>query len=340
MYTRLAILVIAFSILSGCVDNSDIFEFEFETMGTVAGGIAYSYPDAGQLVEATFDSVNTTLSSWTDDSELGALNLASVDQKIIISSWLNNCLTVSEEIHRNSGGAFDPTAGPLMRLWGFYRRQGHLPSETEIDSCLALLGGYEHNQNSVTKTHAETKFDFGGIAKGFAVDRAVANLKAEGMKNGLIDLGGNIYCLGSPKDRNYWSVGIKDPLNKNRIVARVEMSNKAIATSGAYERFVEIDGVRYGHIMNPVTGKPATGLLSATVIADSGIIADGLSTALFVLGPEKARELLKNYYQEVEAILIIQDKEKARILVTPGLRGDIELLEEYRDRYLISSFSR
>lgn len=337
-----ALAFILAGLLSGCQDPADIHHFDYEVMGTVAKGEIYVRDKSGKqspvhMVQATFDSVNAQLSCWSEASEVGLFNAAPAGSTYAISKWLSTCLRVSESLRDVSGGAFDPTAGPLMHLWGFHRRQGHLPSEAELDSTLALLGGYEHDpsQRTVKKTNDNTRFDLGAIAKGFAVDRAVANLIASGTSSALIDLGGNIFALGRPDGRDTWRLGIRDPLDKDHIVATFSLINQAVATSGSYERFVEIDGRRYGHIMNPATGRPAEGLLSATVICRSAMLADGLSTTLFVLGPDEAVRLLREHYLHVDAVLILpgEGTAKARVLATAGLEGNIRLSPEYRGRY-------
>lgn len=334
--------VLAVTLFLECRRKDDIHTFAFETMGTQASGTVYVWDRTqdrlpGDLVHATYDSIETALSSWRETSEVGRLNAAPADTTIAISPWFSECLRVSEGFNRLSGGAFDPTAEPLMRLWGFYRREGRLPTQAQIDSARALMGRYEHDplRRTVRKLDQGTRFDLGGIAKGYAVDRAVANLIALGISSAMIDLGGNLFCLGLPEGRDAWRVGIRDPLDRDQLFATVGLVNQAVATSGSYERFVEIDGRRYGHIMNPATGRPAEGLLSATVIARSATVADGLSTTLFVLGPEAAAALLRDHYRNVEAVLVLPGtgKVEARVVATPGLRGDLELRAEYRGRY-------
>nr|MBC8426546.1 FAD:protein FMN transferase [bacterium] len=295
-----------------CSDPGDIHRFDYQVMGTRAQGEIYVWDRTARhspvhLVQATFDSVNTRLSSWSDDSEVGRFNAAPVGTTFTVSKWLSTCLRVGEELGKISGGAFDPSAGPLMHLWGFRGRQGRVPATAELDSARALLGGYEHDpfQRQLTKTRAGTQIDLGGVAKGFAVDRAVANLIEFGTSGALIDLGGNVFALGLPDDRDMWRVGIRDPQDPDEIFATFGMVNRAAATSGSYERFVEIDGHRYGHIMNPATGQPAEGLLSVTVVSRSATLTDALSTTLFVLGPERAQSLLHDHYPHVDAILTL-----------------------------------
>jgi len=329
---------------TGCSDSGDIHRFDYQVMGTRAQGEIYVWDRTARhspvhLVQATFDSVNTRLSSWNSDSEVGRFNTAPVGTTFTVSKWLSTCLRVSEELGKISGGAFDPSAGPLMRLWGFRSRHGHIPTAAELDSARALLGGYKHDpfQRKLTKTRAGTQIDLGGVAKGFAVDRAIANLIEFGTSSALLDLGSTVFALGLPDDRDTWRVGIRDPQDPDEIFATFGMVNRAAATSGSYERFVVIDGHRYGHIMNPATGQPAEGLLSVTVISRSATLADALSTTLFVLGPARAQSLLHDHYPHVDAILILPSGEpgRARVIATEGLRDNLRLLPEYQDRYTL-----
>jgi len=333
----------------GCEGPADIHRFSFETMGTIATGTVEVWDKTlkrtpEELVEATFDSVNVQLSSWREDSEVGRLNAAPADTAIAVSEWLALCLQASSALNRASDGAFDATAEPLMRLWGFYRRDGHLPSQAELDSVRALMGHYTYDASmrTVTKHRGDTKFDFGGIAKGFAVDRAVSNLVEFGISAALIDLGGNIFCLGVPDGREAWRLGVRDPRNKAAVLATFSAVHKAMATSGAYERFVEVDGRRYGHIMNPATGRPAEGLLSVTVIGRRATMCDGLSTTLYVSGPDEALRLLRDVYHRYDAVLVLppnEGKGKARVLATAGLKGNLTLTDEAKLGYSLSFLS-
>jgi FAD:protein FMN transferase len=342
----IAVLAAAALALPGldCDDPGDIHSFDYQVMGTRAQGEIYVWDrtvrrSPVQVVQATFDSVNTRLSSWRADSEVGRFNAAAAGSTYAISKWLSTCLRVSEEMQKISDGAFDPSAGPLMDLWGFRTRAGRLPSPAELDSARALLGGYEHDpfQRKLTKTRDGTRLDLGGIAKGFAVDRAVANLIEFGTSSALIDLGGNVFALGLPDDRDAWRVGVRDPLDPDALLASFDMVNRAAATSGAYERFVEIDGRRYGHVMNPATGHPAEGLLSVTVICRSATLADALSTTLFVVGPERARALLHDHYPHVDAVLVLPADESAgaRVIATAGLKNTLLLTPESAGRYVL-----
>ena len=296
--------------------------------------------EAFDQVAAVFDSVNTLMSTWSETSEISRLNRAPADSAFTLSPWMVDCLHMSIRLQQRSGGAFDATAEPLMRLWGFYRREGRLPSPMEIAGARKSMGRFylDDAWGKLTKQADATAFDLGGIAKGFAVNKCEAALRELGFTNALVDLGGNMACLGAPAGKEAWSVGIKDPLRKDQIFAKVELRDESVATSGSYERFVTIDGKQYGHIMNPATGRPAEGLLSATAIHKDAALADGLSTALFVLGPVAAKELLMDAYPNVDAVLVIPGEEGAKptVWITPGLKGRFELLPEYVEEYLLS----
>jgi thiamine biosynthesis lipoprotein len=331
-------------LLVACGDGREVSEWELETMGTVGALRIYHADQASaergmRSVTAVFDSVQAVMSTWDPDSEISGLNGAPAGRSVLLSPWLDDCLSHAEEMRAASGGAFDPTAEPLMRLWGFYRLEGRLPSEAEIDSARALMGDYDHDRGAgvIVKGNAGTSFDLGGIAKGFALDRAGETLAALGIEDALIDLGGNLLCLGAPPGRERWRVGVRDPRKRDRLFARVETAGGAVATSGSYERYVMIDGRRYGHIMNPATGRPAEGLLSVTVLASDATTADGLSTALFVMGLESGRRLLRDSFPDVESVFVAAPEGSGppRVTASRSLEGRFTLLPEIEDEYVV-----
>ncbi len=352
MQKSACLILIMLILATGCAEDHQWSDFYFDTMGTRAHCHLELPPEIqlGQgapLVQAVYDSVTTVFSTWDAGSEMSRLNRAPADSVVHLSPWFDRCLAQADELRGRSRGAFDPTAGPLMRLWGFYRGQGRLPSPAERDSACALVGGWRYvDSGAVVKTDGRVKFDLGAIAKGFAVDRAVERLQAAGVRNGLVDLGGNLYCLGGAQGRHDWRVGVRDPLDRNEHFATVKLSGQAVATSGSYERFVEIDGIRYGHIMNTATGLPATGVLSVSVVAPTAVLADGLSTTLFVLGPHKGglllRDLPPRLQGKVQAIMVLPaaegEGEPVRVLVTPGLMGQVELVPHYQRKFVLEEW--
>ncbi len=341
---RRLIATLLLATLLACAPSEKEHRRDYAVMGTEATCRIISDDrelagEAFDQVDAVFDSVNTIMSTWSPDSEISRLNRAPADSAFTLSPWMVDCLHMSIRLQKRSAGAFDATAEPLMRLWGFYHREGRLPTPMEIAGARKSMGCFYMDDawGKLTKQADATAFDLGGIAKGFAVKMCEAALRELGFTNALVDLGGNMACLGAPPGKEAWSVGIKDPLRKDQIFAKVELRDESVATSGSYERFVEIDGRRYGHIMNPATGQPAEGLLSATAIHQDAALADGLSTALYVLGPVGAKELLNDTFPDVDAVLVIpgEDGEKPTVWITPGLKGRFELLPDYVDNYLL-----
>ncbi|MCL2213733.1 MAG: FAD:protein FMN transferase [Treponema sp.] len=239
-----------------------------------------------------------------------------------------------------SGGAFDPTVGPLVLLWGI-GAEPRVPSREEIDQVLPLVNwrNVELNpeESSVFLARRGMALDLGAIAKGYAADEAAKAAKEAGIKRALIDLGGNIVILGAKTDRSPWRVGIQNPgkdrgeiigflqiteqLSAGRTAERDSGIKKTIVTSGVYERFFEEDGMRYHHLFSPSQGYPAhitepaqNNLLSVTIITDISMDADALSTAVFVLGYDKGISLAENI-PGTEAIFVFEDRS---IIATPG----------------------
>jgi thiamine biosynthesis lipoprotein len=228
-------------------------------------------------------------------------------------------LATALEISKESGGAFDVTVYPLVDLWGFFRGAPAVPALPDIAACLKNVGWRQLKfENGVlTKPNDGVKIDLGAIAKGYAVGEAVKVLKGAGVTSALIDAGGDIFAIGELRGKP-WKVGIRNPRGEG-VIGALDISDLTIVTSGDYERFFEKDGVRYHHILDPATGYPATGLMSVTVICDDAVLADGLSTALFVLGPEKGMALVERL-DGVEAIMVTKDE---KILTSPGLKGSM-----------------
>ncbi|MDR2355796.1 MAG: FAD:protein FMN transferase [Clostridiales Family XIII bacterium] len=306
-----------------------------DLLGTV---ITISVFDAGPsdaaleaLLERCFlaiADVEARMSVNRADSEISAVNGAAGDGPVEVSAELYAILTRAKGIAELSGGAFDPAIGPITALW---KRDGvfaRLPAEDEIRARLPLVD-YEGIElaapNRVSLAARGMALDLGGIAKGYACDRAVAALREGGIEHAVLDFGGNVYVMGTKPDGANWRVGIRLPLmNESGVVCVVEAAEISVVTSGGYERFFEQDGAVYHHLLDPKTGRPAhSGLLSATVLALSSTEADGLSTACFVRGPAEALRLLSE--SGCEGILIDEDR---RIYVTDGIRDAVLLTDE------------
>ena len=197
-----------------------------------------------------------------------------------------------------SEGGFDVTVGPLVKLWGIKRKRKELPAQEEIQDVLKVVGFKKliiDKENRTVKFPEEGfKVDFGGLTKGWAVDKARDYLIQCGVKKGIINLGGNLYCFGTPpKGKLNYTVGIKDPRVPVKLAAKAELLDQSISTSGNYEQFIMIDGKRYTHIISPITGMPVDGVDSVTVVHRSAAFSDMMSTGIFA-GSKNVRTKLKN----------------------------------------------
>eukprot|EP00831_Metopus_contortus_P084193 TRINITY_DN9498_c0_g2_i1.p1 TRINITY_DN9498_c0_g2~~TRINITY_DN9498_c0_g2_i1.p1 ORF type:complete len:384 (-),score=85.71 TRINITY_DN9498_c0_g2_i1:257-1408(-) len=278
-----------------------------------------------------FREVQDICNIFNPESEISKLNRSAFDAPFKCSQLLWNVLQKSREAYDVSGGAFDITAKPLMDLWGFYRKRGeNLPSADEVSAARRLVGlervHFDDDARTVQFTVKGMSFDLGGIAKGYAVDVAAAAVLTTGISRGLINLGGNMYCLPDPPPgkKNY-RIGITNPLNKKTGCGVVEGKDISLATSGNYERYVMIDGVQYTHIMNVKTGIPVRDMLSVTVITDHAVDADFLSTSIFINGPEFAKEVCKRFH-DTQVLIIRRDAEGSPEVIKIGkIWGEITL---------------
>ncbi len=215
------------------------------------------------------------------------------------------------DVSEASGGAFDITVEPLVRLWGFYGDHPAVPEQRQIDSCLKLVG-YRNlivEPGRVTKRNPETMIDLGGIAKGYALGEAARVLRAGGVQSAVIDIGGDVFAIGS-KGREKWRIGVRDPRGDG-VVAVVAAEDLAAVTSGDYERFFfGPDSVRYCHIIDPATGWPARGAASATVLMRDPLTAQGWSKVLFIRGRDALP--LTELAGGIEGLLVTDKREVVR----------------------------
>ena len=220
-----------------------------------------------------------------------------------------------------SSGAFDPTMGKVVSLWGFDRDTPRLPVKKELAKALRTVG-YKRVSVEGVRVRADGPLwlDLGGIAKGYAVDEAVKLLRENKVQSGIVNAGGDLRVFGDRPGRGVWKIGIQDPDDHQGLTGVLIVRRGAVATSGDYERYFEADGKRYHHILDPATGYPAeSGLRSVTVLAPDCLTADSLATAVFVLGPEKGLGLLRRF-EGVEGVLITGTGD---ILTTAGVGGEV-----------------
>jgi len=287
--------------MTGCSEKNKFFIRTAEKIGTFVQ-VTVITADENQAEAAfkdvfkEFDRVNNLMSAHRDDSELAKVNRASGIKPVRVSPSLVDILEKSAEYSRKTGGAFDVTIGPVLRLWGFYRNKGYLPSDKELQEAVSRVGwqnlAIDKKSSTVFLTGRGMALDLGAIAKGYAVDRAAEALKELGIKNAMINAGGNLYAIGD-KDGTGWNIGIRHP-EKDDIFATLHITNTAVATSGCYERFFDLSGKRFCHIIDAHTGRPIdNGILSVTIIAPTATDADAMSTSVMLLGPDDGFSLLE-----------------------------------------------
>jgi thiamine biosynthesis lipoprotein len=259
------------------------------------------------------ERLDAQMSLYRPDSELCWVNAHAAAAPVKADPGLYRVLDCARRIGDETGGAFDVTVAPLMQCWRFFRGQGALPPPGEVEQVLALVGmrhvRLDPQARTVSFDREGVTLDLGGIAKGYAVDRATALLRECGVTSALAHGGwSTVYGLGRAPDGEPWRVGIRHPHDAERRVCAVELTDAALSTSGSYEKSFEVDGVVYSHILDPRTGQPAQGMLSVSVVTRNALEADALSTALFVLGPERSRE----YCQARPGLraILVQDRGK------------------------------
>ena len=274
-----------------------------------------------QEAEATLRSAEARMSSWLEDSEIGRLNSAGAGQEVSLSPQTLEVLRTARRANAQTAGAMDVTCRPLIELWRAAGRRGVVPTKSELADARAASNWelIELTDSGAKKRRATARVDLGGIAKGWAIDRAADVLREAGLSGGMVDVGGDLVCFGKPPDGGRWPVDVKNPLDSGP-VAKLRLSGGAVCTSGGYARFTEIAGRRYSHIIDPRTGQPAEAALSVTVVAHDAVTADVWATALSVLGTAG----LKKLPDGVEAMMMAVSKEDHRIVCTIGFRRVLE----------------
>jgi len=256
------------------------------------------------------ERIEKVFSKFDEKSEISKINSLAGIKEINISPEVMKVIEDSLYYSRISEGSFDITVASLMKIWGFGYKNNTIPDRSMIQEALKHVGRenilIDAEKPSIRFLDKDTKIDLGGIAKGYAVDRAKEVLISKGINNAIINLGGNIFGLGMPPGKKGWRIGIQGPRHKNKIIWIVNLRNRAVSTSGDYERFFIVNGKRYSHIISPVTGEPVQGVMSVTVVADSTEASDALSTAIFVMGEKKAIELIKSI-KGIEVLIVKED---------------------------------
>ena len=296
---------------------------------------------ADYMVEDEIRRLDALLSRTDEDSVIWQLNHAD-GLGITVGEEVCGLIETAEVYTQATGGAFDITIAPVVSAWGFTTDSYQVPDGAELAELLTYVGP-EHitTAGDAAALDPGTQIDLGAIAKGYASDRVAAIFRENNVPRGKAELGGNILVMGDKPDGTPWRVGVQDPAkpNEEAYAAILALEDAFIVTSGSYQRYFEQDGKRYHHIIDPATGYPAdSGLTSVTVVADSGegngTMCDALSTALFVMGEEKALDFWRSGAYDFQLVLVTED---GRVVVTDGLKDVLTEIEESGYTYEIVS---
>ncbi|MDP7141140.1 MAG: FAD:protein FMN transferase [Candidatus Woesearchaeota archaeon] len=307
---KLGIIILLLLITTGCVQETNLTKTR-ELMGTIVSitVIDKDTVKASQSIDLAFteiERINSLMSHYNNQTQVGILNnegiLKNPDTELI------NILRQSEYYSALSNGAFDITVQPLLELYtNSFQKTGKPPSEKEIKTTLSLVNYQDIliEETSISFDKTGMRITLGGIAKGYAVDKAIGVLKANNIDSALINAGGDIRAIGN-KGKEDWSIALRNPRDEQDYITIINLNNKAVATSGDYERYF-VDKSQH-HIINPKTGKSALDLISVTILAEKAVDADALATSVFVLGADKGLALIESL-SGVEGLLITEEKE-------------------------------
>ena len=319
-YTQILVISIVLSIAPVICEAKREHLIRGRTMGTVyhvkvVTGAHQGISGLKEKIAKRLDEINQSMSPYINTSEISRFNdLHRVGEKFKISGDFFEVMKVAKEIYQLSDGAWDGTVNPLVDLWGFGRggRKNAVPPKNQIAALLPAIGFHQIEviaPGYLIKKQAAVTLDLSSIAKGYGVDQVAGVIRKAGFQNYLVEIGGEVFAGGVRKDGQQWRVGINRPRKDaavNDIYKVVRLRDHAFATSGNYRIFFEVDGIRYSHVIDPKTGYPVSnGVVSVSVIADTCTFADGLSTAIMVLGYEKGLSLI-NRLDHVEGLIVVE----------------------------------
>lgn len=297
-----------------------LFEARHPAMGSEFTLQVYA-PDAATAqhwMDECFDEIDRIedlLSNYRPSSELSRINREAAAGPVVTDPETFRFLSTSLDWSRRTDGAFDITVGPLMRAWGFFFNSGHVPPQQDLDRVRASTGWRNVQLDSASRSvrfanGLKMELDPGGIGKGYAVDRIAAMLRADHVTAALISAGSSsLYGIGAPPGAPGWRVNVPDPAHKDAVLSVLYLRDQSVSTSACTEKFFIQNGHRYCHILDPATGRPMEDRLQTTVLAPTGTDTDALSTATFVMGPEKSRGVLSTI--PGAAALIVSGSESA-----------------------------
>lgn len=282
-------------------------------------------PEVSQKAEDEIMRLDKMLDRGDEESEIYKVNHAG--KAVTVSDEIVEIISMAHDVSVKSGGAFDITIAPVMDAWGFYSKSYHVPSDDELDVLLKKVDYSKISLDGNTVTVPDgMELDLGGIAKGYTSDRLMELFKRDGVHSAIVSLGGNVQAFGRKPDGSLWNVAIQDPEKPDSYIGSVSIENMAVVTSGSYQRYFERDGITYHHIIDPYEGRPAdNGLSSVTIITESGMLGDALSTALFVLGLDGAVDYWHTY-GGFQAVFVDNN---GKIYITAGLENSFKCERSY-----------
>ena len=328
----LPILATIVLLLSGCQSSPVLIKRSQMLMGTLVE-VTVVAPDrtvaqkAATASLAEIKRLEKLLSTWISSSELSQINSAAGRNPVKVSPETMEIIERSLEMAGLTEGAFNIAVGPAVNAWNI-SKEGRIPTLEELTALRPLIDlsqlKLDHKARTVYLGREGMQIDIGGIGKGYAADRAAVVMEASGAIAGVVALSGDIETFGRMPDNKRFVFGIQHPRKEQgQLLARIELENEAVSTAGDYQRFIEVDGIRYHHILDPTTLQPSRLSQSVTVIAKEGVVADGLDTGIFVMGPEKGMALIERLFG-VEGVIVDSN---GKVLVSSGLKGRLQMEE-------------
>ena len=304
---------------------------EIYSMNTVCDLEIYGKDKEAALQKSVsiINTINSVVDDFSPQSDVYKINENAGIHPVKVSKTTIDMLEKAMQIAEQTDGAFDPTIRPLLVIWGFKNKNYRVPSEEEIKAALKLISYQDivinRENNTVFLKHKGEGIDLGGIAKGYTLDKIKGVLDNFNITSALINMGGNVLTYKNPPDGSVWRIGIKNPRGSGiRGIIEVK-GTKFISTSGDYERYFTKNGVRYCHIMNPKTGRPARKIISVTVVSDKGYVGDALSTAFFVKGKEFALQNAIKFN-----VGVVGFDNKMIPFISDNLKGSVTIYNEAR----------
>lgn len=313
------ILLIFFLLLAGCSFQKEV-SFSGKTMGTtyhitVVTGYFSTTKNLKNQIDQRLEEINKSMSTFRKDSEISRFNAnQNAGEKFKISDDFFNVMTVAKTVYELTDGAWDGTVKPLENLWGFGNSENKkkIPVQSEITALLPEIGFNNIEISSapyLIKKMASLSLDLASIAKGYGVDQVAALIRTHGIKNFLVEIGGEVFAAGFRKDGKHWKIGINTPQTGSpfdQVYKVVNLHDKGFATSGDYRNYFEAGGKRFSHILDPRNGYPVSNrVVSVSIVADTCTFADGLATAVMVLGHKKGIERV-NSLDRTECLIIVR----------------------------------